>query len=533
MKKKCRVYKPNMQDGGTNKISMTQDSQSEPIHEEKANNFVNWLHTTSNEAQVQSMIEADSEAINQFMKNGGNTNGMLYAQDGLSYPGADVFTNGEYTWQNPQDINRPKVPQFNIADESQNSPLNKQNIDPAYDPTNYQAAPNEMQEFVPGGPDDPFAKEQTQGSENPYFFPQAVIAGTKAVTGLKRGIDRVSEEQYFNDQFSDVFNYNDVAGSDRGDYMANVPGIGDFLKPDQNVRKGYNTKTAQDGIAVQDNTRVDSFIPDFSNMKIYDPTDVSYRQTDGLSPIYTNTLSLEAEENLLKLNEAVGKWSDKDEEIAAHKRELAEYHARMKPEVRDRYYREKQTSYIPYSGGLISEPDQIPQYTAKPFPEIKQQGGEFNIAQEGRAVQDNTRVAPPHIPQGTIEEQMAEAELRKQQLEELSGPYTAIATPDYNSTFPNDSVRFFPGQRGSKVPYIRDLGNLAGVTGEYSSDDYLNMVNHGNARMYQDTSRVEANPDYMFRRQDGGEFNIDDEVELSEAQINNLISQGYNLEYLD
>jgi len=236
-----------MQAGGTNKISMTQDSQSEPIHEEKANNFVNWLHTTSNEAQVQSMIEADSKAINQLMKNGGNTNGMLYAQDGLSYLGKGVFVNGQYDWQNPQDINRPYAPQFNIADESQNSPFNKQTIDPAYDPTNYQAAPNDMQEFVPGGPNDPFAKEQTQGSENPYFFPQAVIAGTKAVAGFKNRLDTNSQQEYDAKQFSDVFNYNDVAGSDRGDYMANVPGIGDFLKPDQNVRKGYNTKTAQDG----------------------------------------------------------------------------------------------------------------------------------------------------------------------------------------------------------------------------------------------------------------------------------------------
>jgi hypothetical protein len=164
--------------------------------------------------------------------------------------------------------------------------------------------------------------------------------------------------------------------------------------------------------------------------------------------------------------------------------------------------------------------------------ELTRMGYNTKNAQEGIEVQDNTRVAPPFIPQGSIEEQMAEAELRKQQLEELNGPYTAIATPDYNSTFPNDSVRFFPGQRGSKVPYIRDLGNLAGVTGEYSSDDYLNMVNNGNARMYQDTSRVEANPDYMFRQQDGGQYNVDDEVELSEAEINNLIAQGYNLEYI-
>jgi hypothetical protein len=152
-------------------------------------------------------------------------------------------------------------------------------------------------------------------------------------------------------------------------------------------------------------------------------------------------------------------------------------------------------------------------------------------AQTGVTIQDNTRVAPPYIPQGTIEEQIAEAELREQQLEQLNSPYTAIAVPDYNSTFSNDSVRFFPGQRGSKVPYIRDLGNLAGVTGEYSSDDYLHMVNNGNGRMYQDTSRVEANPDYMYRQQ-GGQYNVDDEIELSEAEINNLIAQGYNLEYI-
>ena len=40
--------------------------------------------------------------------------------------------------------------------------------------------------------------------------------------------------------------------SDRGDYLANVPGIGDHLKPDQHTRMGFDTKVAQDGYQVGD-----------------------------------------------------------------------------------------------------------------------------------------------------------------------------------------------------------------------------------------------------------------------------------------
>jgi len=515
MKKRCRVYRPKAQEGGTPETgyTVTQDSQTDPIPEEKANNFLTWLHKTNQTKRLEQEVEASMMAPPMgFMQEGGNvsmdqlrklfapqqkdpsksgyetgdygqkkdTNFGMFAQDVASKPTALASMNkfgqaAASMYENMMPKNQQQTSQQPVDGEAytQQSPTAPPAEEPfsfgakpggfgagmqqgfqlqnggmiyAQDGTSYPGAyglwdptdddtsgqafekfmqeqstaqPNiedtyttdpgsQMREFEPGGPDDPFNEGKKDRSDRGKFGSigmdarntnqaQAAIAGTQAVTGFIESFQRRKDEKALKNRFSDVFETHAVAGSDRGDYMVNVPGVGDPLKPDQHTRMGYNTKIAQDGVAIQ----------------------------------------------------------------------------------------------------------------------------------------DNTRVAPPHIPAGTIEEQIAEADFRKKQLEELNSPYTTIAIPDGNSTFPNDSVRFFPGQRGSKVPYIRDLGNLAGVTGRYSSDDYLNMVNNQGARMYQDTSRVQANPDFMFRQQNGGEYAMDDELEMTENQINELIAQGYQLEYLD
>jgi hypothetical protein len=116
--------------------------------------------------------------------------------------------------------------------------------------------------------------------------------------------------------------------------------------------------------------------------------------------------------------------------------------------------------------------------------------GAANKAQKGMTMpSDNTRtnqrMVPQQIQEGNIQQMIDAAAAYQAQLDMLNSPYTAIAVPDYNSTFPNDSVRYFPGQMGPQgVPYIKDLGNLAGVSGRNSAQDFIDIVNSGKGRMY-------------------------------------------------
>jgi hypothetical protein len=90
-------------------------------------------------------------------------------------------------------------------------------------------------------------------------------------------------------------------------------------------------------------------------------------------------------------------------------------------------------------------------------------------------------------------------------LKKMTGKYSAIAVPDRESTFKNDSIRFYPGQRGNfGVPYTRDLGGLYGVDAPLSNKDILNAVRSGKARYYEDTSAVKANDHFMFNQKNGG-----------------------------
>jgi hypothetical protein len=86
-----------------------------------------------------------------------------------------------------------------------------------------------------------------------------------------------------------------------------------------------------------------------------------------------------------------------------------------------------------------------------------------------------------------------------------NNPYTVVAVPDLNSSFPGDSIRVFPGQRYPQgMPYMRDLGNAFGVT----STDY-SIMSHPNARVYQDSTYMQANPERLPKRtkqRDGGQL---------------------------
>lgn len=76
------------------------------------------------------------------------------------------------------------------------------------------------------------------------------------------------------------------------------------------------------------------------------------------------------------------------------------------------------------------------------------------------------------------------------------GEYTTIAFPDPDA-FPGDSIRYFVGNQtpSGGTPYMRDLGNLFGVSDKTPRDiyKYLENPNLPEGRLYEDTLRIQAN----------------------------------------
>lgn len=92
----------------------------------------------------------------------------------------------------------------------------------------------------------------------------------------------------------------------------------------------------------------------------------------------------------------------------------------------------------------------------------------------------------------------------------FENPYSVLAFPDLESSFPGDSVRMFPGQTAfGKTPYILDLGMRAGVLPKLSNAEMAKLVNSGKVRSYSDSTYMNANPDFLSirpKKQDGGAF---------------------------
>lgn len=93
-------------------------------------------------------------------------------------------------------------------------------------------------------------KLQTMMQNNPYGVYQGLNAGVNALSYLAEGRDRKKVEEQLRERVSNVHRFYNPQGADRGDYMTNVPGMGDFLKPDQHTLMGYGTKVARDGMQV-------------------------------------------------------------------------------------------------------------------------------------------------------------------------------------------------------------------------------------------------------------------------------------------
>lgn len=121
------------------------------------------------------------------------------------------------------------------------------------------------------------------------------------------------------------------------------------------------------------------------------------------------------------------------------------------------------------------------------------------IGTVAKAKADATRVARRPQVINIEKDKKDAADLKK-----LKGRYTAIAVPDKESPFKGDSVRYYPGQKGSLgTPYIRDLGKLKGMSSD-SDKDLLKVSRSKSARTYQDTATVKANPKLMSNQKNGG-----------------------------
>jgi len=118
------------------------------------------------------------------------------------------------------------------------------------------------------------------------------------------------------------------------------------------------------------------------------------------------------------------------------------------------------------------------------------------------AKRDNTRVDSSNAMKASKAKVAADKDAKD--YKKISGKYSAIAVRDRESSFPGDSVRYFPGQRsGMGVPYIKDLGNRSGVA-QVSKKQLLEASRDKKNRTYQDTSRVKANKDIMSNQKNGG-----------------------------
>ena len=91
------------------------------------------------------------------------------------------------------------------------------------------------------------SKLKTFDERNPYVKGEAIPAALNALAWLGEGDERAQAEADLRRRMSDPFMFNKTLGPDRGDYMANVPGFGNELKPDDHVKWGMDTKVAQDG----------------------------------------------------------------------------------------------------------------------------------------------------------------------------------------------------------------------------------------------------------------------------------------------
>lgn len=116
------------------------------------------------------------------------------------------------------------------------------------------AIPKDMNAPMENYMNDLETKKEERKNRNSFNAALGIIGVGQLGTWLGEIDERNAAEAYRKERESRLSNA--VRPGNHGDYMANVAGVGDYFRPDEHLRKGYNTKIARDGTQVQDNTYV-------------------------------------------------------------------------------------------------------------------------------------------------------------------------------------------------------------------------------------------------------------------------------------
>ena len=599
MKKRCRVYKPNsMQQGGENKSVMTQDSQKDNIPQEKSNNFMKWLHTASNAAQVKQMMEEDMQMLDAgYMQYGGTP---MYQRGGPNVgdfippnqgnPGDDLGeTVSQFDFSN---VNDPTDYLAKINQQSTDAGISR-SIDKQafFDQWNTQPQAKNLQY---GHPDEdtwsPITQNQPSGNPaaTSSFKPQTrYVEPTKDRSGYYEGKmtgdndnwKAISQNRYFkkydknfdqkkydadpaayNKQFnagqSEMQNqYNNAQpvqppvpaggpafasniplqqfggpimyaqdGASFPGIMPLVPEIDDTAWGDNKHNPYATSAEAFQGFADQEYANPED---DYTNAPEAQTAQMTPGQSDnnqkgkvdrfGMDPRNTNIA--QGMISGMKVGTSIGNFlSGKN----------AEEERRFKAKASDPFRthgvagsdRGDYMANVPGIGNNFRPDDHT------------RAGYNTKMAQDGLAVQDNTRVERPRIPRSrdSYMYNPATNPLTEEELRALAHQERGMSRAFGNTTFVKED--------GSIMNSTGTLNNTQNAQlNEYMSQApwyqalYEGLPNVG--RMVGNSAADIPLNSPLQKQQQGGEHQIDEELELSEAEINNLIAQGYNLEYLD
>lgn len=280
MKKKCRVYGTGgaysykMQTGGSKPV-MTQDSENQDdVPQQKTASFVNKLHENHMKAMIEQEIEQEKQSL--LMKCGGKVKHM---QTGGPYFPGNTFDPDYYAQlgygQLPDYIDAPKMQNpevFNVNKKSDLKPFIEElqeeglgrmkhrsagDIVGRMDKMDHIPAPLIENSPMPGDMEisqpDMYKEDKPDGWMTTAMITSGAMRGLDFASMIAQRIKEAKQQQELTDQITDVHNiFGTKDRMDRGDYMVNTPGVGDFLRPNQHTRIGYGTKVAQEGMEIGD-----------------------------------------------------------------------------------------------------------------------------------------------------------------------------------------------------------------------------------------------------------------------------------------
>lgn len=203
-------------------------------------NFVDPNNTKQPPTNAQPILDQNTNSkLNRFTRDLTNK-----AQQGQSIPGYDIYNTAMFDGQNADITSLPRedfrrqmqegIPQTKYPNPDDMVSQSNTEFTKEPDYSTYSSQEN----------------NNNQRGSNPYLNANLAIGSMQLIGNIANMDERAARERDVNERVSNVHRIYGAQGPDRGDYMTNVPGVGDFLKPDEHVRSGYNTKIAQDGTQI-------------------------------------------------------------------------------------------------------------------------------------------------------------------------------------------------------------------------------------------------------------------------------------------